>query len=237
MCDTCGVSGHCSSTCPQVYKEANALYSKPINDPLSNTYNAGTKNYPKFSYKNLNVLNQPPYQQPYNPPGFIPPPKQLNHSPPHHHHHQPSNVDTQIQELRNLMQAHIQSSSAHMKMLETQVTQFSQQQNMRAPNQFSSQPQHKGKEPSKINVVIEVEGKELADTPLQEVFLVKPIGDTKTDTICFESGKLRNDNDNGKKSKLTGIKIDYVLFCRKLAQVKLENKYGKFFLNHSKTSL
>ena len=83
-------------------------------------------------------------------------------------------------------------------MLETQVTQLSQQQKMCAPNQFPNQPEHKGKEFSLINVVIEVEGKELADTPLQEVSYVKPIGDTKTDIVCFEFGKkLRNDNKNG----------------------------------------
>ena len=28
LCDTCGVLGYCSSNCPQVYREANALYGK-----------------------------------------------------------------------------------------------------------------------------------------------------------------------------------------------------------------
>lgn len=116
-----------------------------------------------------------------------------------------------------------------MKMLETQDTQFSQEQNMRAPNQFPSQPKHKSKEPNQKNVVIDVEGKELADTPLQEVSFVKLIGDTKTDTVCFKSCKLRNDNENGKKLKVTDIKIDNVPFPRKLARAKLDWKYRKFF--------
>ena len=48
---------------------------------------------------------------------------------------------------------------------------------MHAPNQFSGQPKHKGKEPNQINVVIEVEGNKLADTRLQKMSSVKPIGE------------------------------------------------------------
>ena len=116
-----------------------------------------------------------------------------------------------------------------MKMLETQVTQLSQQQNTRAPNQFPSQPEHKGKGLSQINVLIEAEGDKLADTPLQEVSSVKPIVDTNYDTVFVESIELRDDCENGKKSRVTDINIDYIPFSQKLAQVELERKYGKFF--------
>ena len=127
MCDTCGVPGHCSSTCPHIYEEANSLYNRPVNNPFSNTHNAGTKNHPFLLYKSTNVLNLPPYQQPHNAPGFNQRPKQPKHPTPLHHHHPPFNVESQISELRSIVQAHIQFSSAHMKMLETQVTQLSQQ--------------------------------------------------------------------------------------------------------------
>ena len=67
LCDTYGVPGQCSSTCPQVYEEANALYSKPPCGPHANTYNAGYK-HPNLSYSSTNVLNpqhkQAPYQHP-----------------------------------------------------------------------------------------------------------------------------------------------------------------------------
>ena len=62
MCDTCGVPSNCSSTCPLIYEEANALYSRLVNDPFCNTYNVVIKNHPNFSYKSTNVLNSPLYQ-------------------------------------------------------------------------------------------------------------------------------------------------------------------------------
>jgi hypothetical protein len=56
VCDTCGVPGHCSSTFPQDYEEANTLYSIPPDDPHFNRYNAGYK-HPNLSYSSTNVLN------------------------------------------------------------------------------------------------------------------------------------------------------------------------------------
>ena len=53
---------------------------------------------------------------------------------------------------------------------------------------------------------------------------------TKSNTVCFESNKLRNDRENEKKSRIRDIKIDCVPFPQKLAQAKLEKKYEKFKL-------
>ena len=61
LCDTCGVPGHYLSTCPKVYKVANALYSKPPGDPHANRYNASF-HHPNLSYSSMNVLN-PQHQQ------------------------------------------------------------------------------------------------------------------------------------------------------------------------------
>ena len=83
--------------------------------------------------------------------------------------------------------------------------------------------------PSQINVLIEMEGNNLADIPLHEMSSMKPIGDTNYDTVCFESVELRPDHENGKKSRVTDIKIDFIPFPQKLAQAKLERKYEKFF--------
>ena len=116
-----------------------------------------------------------------------------------------------------------------MKFLETQLARVAQQINTRAPNQFPSQPKQIGKVPSQINVLIEMEGNNLADIPLHEMSSMKPIGDTNYDTVCFESVELRPDHENGKKSRVTDIKIDFIPFPQKLAQAKLERKYEKFF--------
>ena len=74
-----------------------------------------------------------------------------------------------------------------------------------------------------------MEGDNLADIPLHEVSSMKPIGDTNSDTVCFESVELIPDHENGKKSRVTNIKIDFIPFAHKLAQAKLQKKYGKFF--------
>jgi retrotransposon gag protein len=64
ICDTCGAPGHCSSVCPLVYEEANALYGKPLGDPHSSRSNAGYK-HPNLSYSSTNVLNPQHVQAPH----------------------------------------------------------------------------------------------------------------------------------------------------------------------------
>ena len=76
-----------------------------------------------------------------------------------------------------------------MKFLETRITQVAQQINTRAPNQFPSQPEQKGKEPNQVTAVIEMKGKDLADNSLHEVSSTKPIGNT-SDIFCVESLEL-----------------------------------------------
>ena len=91
-CDSCGVSGHYSCTCPQVYKEANTLYSKPPGDPHSNRYNAGYKR-PNLSYSSTNVLNPQHQQTPYQ------------HPPPYKQQAQPAqpSLRSEVDDLKNLL--------------------------------------------------------------------------------------------------------------------------------------
>jgi retrotransposon gag protein len=158
VCDTCGAPGHCSSSCPQVYEETNALYGKPNGNPHPNQYNAGHK-HPNLSYTSTNVLNpqhiQPPFQQP----------------PPYKQYAQPTppNLRTEVDDLKVIVRNHIQNSVTHMKFLETQLAQIAHQISTRAPNQLLSQPEPKNKEPNQINSMIKVEGNQLSDLPLQEV--------------------------------------------------------------------
>ena len=92
-----------------------------------------------------------------------------------------------------------------MKFLETQLAQVAQQINTGTPNQFPSQPEQKSKEPSQVNAVIEMEGNNLAEIHLHEVYSMKPIGDTNSDTVFFESVELRPDHENGKESRVADI--------------------------------
>ena len=101
---------------------------------------------------------------------------------------------------------------------------------MRAPNQFPSQREHKGKEPGQINAETTRSGKQLVDPPLKEV---TPIGsifvdpDSNADEV---DGKIVVNVDGNVKSKsrVINLLIKHVAFPQKLAQAKLEKKYGKF---------
>ena len=100
---------------PQVYEEANALYSKTPGDPHSDKYNVGNK-HPNLSYSSTNVLN-PQYQQ-----------ASYQHPTPYKQYAQsvqPS-LRSEVNDLKKLLRIHIQNSVSHMKFLETQITQVAQ---------------------------------------------------------------------------------------------------------------
>ena len=66
-----------------------------------------------------------------------------------------------------------------MKMLETQIAQVAQQVHSRAPNQFLSLPEPKGKElDQSVNAVTIRSGKQLADPSLIEVSSEKLVSDS-----------------------------------------------------------
>ena len=123
--------------------------------PTANRYSAGFK-HPNLSYSTTNVLNPQHQQTPYQ------------HPPPYKQYAQPAqpSLRSEVDELKNLLRIHIQNSVSHMKFLETQITQVAQQINTRAPNQFPSQSEPKGKEPNQfVNAVTTRSGKQLADPP------------------------------------------------------------------------
>ena len=69
-----------------------------------------------------------------------------------------------------MLQTHIQTSVAHMKMLETQIAQLIQQVNTRAPIQFQSKLKPKGKEPDQsVNAVTIRSGKQLVNPSFVKV--------------------------------------------------------------------
>jgi len=62
VCDVCAIQGHIGSECQLghsfenvIVQQADALYNfnnRSQNDPYSNTFNSGWRDYPNFSYKN-----------------------------------------------------------------------------------------------------------------------------------------------------------------------------------------
>lgn len=114
-------------------------------------------------------------------------------------------------------------------MLETQATQLSQQQNMCASNQFPSQLEHKGKEPSQMNAVTTRSGKQLVVPPLKEV---TPTGSISMDLVSnadeVDGKTAMNDDGNVKsKSRVRDLLIKHVPFPQKLAQA-LKRNMGNF---------
>ena len=99
-------------------------------------------------------------------------------------------------------------------MLETLVTQLSQQQNMRVSNQFPSQLEHKGKEPGQINAVTTMSGKQLVDPPLKEVTPTGSISvDPESNNDKVDGKTVVNDDGNVKsKSRVMDLLIKHVPF-------------------------
>jgi hypothetical protein len=66
-CSFCSSTMHEVNNCPSAVnyahvsnEQANAAFSRPGNDPYSNTYNPGWRNHPNFSWKSPNVENSAP---------------------------------------------------------------------------------------------------------------------------------------------------------------------------------
>jgi hypothetical protein len=97
-CSFCSSTMHQVNNCPTTVnytnvsnEKVNVAFSRPGNDPYSNTYNQGWRNHPNFSWKSPNVENsaQGPHnqaqsnRQPYNSSStYQPPQKQYQAAPP-----------------------------------------------------------------------------------------------------------------------------------------------------------
>jgi hypothetical protein len=90
-CSLCSSTMHQVNNCPTVgnytdvsNEQVNAAFSRPGNDPYSNTYNPGWRNHPNFSWKSPNAENSTTGQynqaqssrQPYQPSSTYQPPQQ-----------------------------------------------------------------------------------------------------------------------------------------------------------------
>ncbi|XP_021739858.1 uncharacterized protein LOC110706271 [Chenopodium quinoa] len=145
VCQMCNVQGHIAPNCPQNLSEmsieqANVFYSSnPKNpyDPYSNSYNEDWKHYPNLSYKNTQAQQNPsPPPQPnnYNQPlpGFQQRPS-MNQQP-MQPQPQKSSLEVMIESFITTTNSAIQQQGnsiqqlqAHSKLMESQISQLSQQ--------------------------------------------------------------------------------------------------------------
>jgi hypothetical protein len=174
-CSFCSSTTHQVNNCPTAVnytdvsnEQVNATFSRPGNDPYSNTYNPGWRNHPNFSWKSQNAENSTlrphnPAQsnrQPYNSSSIYQPPhKQYQAAPPPR---SDSNfedrmlkmmgdmsdrvvgkVDGRIGELTQIVgEIHqtINSHSQSIAKLETQMGQMANTLNRREEGKLPSQP-------------------------------------------------------------------------------------------------
>jgi hypothetical protein len=162
-CSFCYSTSHFVRDCPiagqspdYAQEQANAVYSKQVNDPYSNTYNPGYKNHPAFSWRSQesspsfqgqnsfhSQSQQPQYRpnpQPYN--------QRSNYQPPPPPRSQgfEERVISNVEANTRLLQTHSQSISKleanaqSMARLEAQIGQLANALNRREEGKLPSQP-------------------------------------------------------------------------------------------------
>jgi hypothetical protein len=174
-CSFCSSTTHQVNNCPTAVnytdvsnEQVNAAFSRPGNDPYSNTYNPGWRNHPNFSWKSQNAENSAPgphnqaqsNRQPYNSSStYQPPHKQYQAAPPPR---SDSNfedrmlkmmsdmsdrvmgkVDGRIGEITQIVgEIHqtVNSHSQSIAKLETQMGQMANTLNRREEGKLPSQP-------------------------------------------------------------------------------------------------
>ena len=154
-CEMCGNQGHSVDNCKLNNKltveQANAIFNQPRpqgqgGNPFSQTYNPGWRNHPNFSWKgnqpqqgqSSNQANLRPPQQP--PMHMSPPPQsQFMYPPPPNMPviapiPQKSNLESLVERFvqaqgdkNDQIFAKIDANTAHSKIMETQISQISQQ--------------------------------------------------------------------------------------------------------------
>ncbi|KAL2921987.1 Protein hu-li tai shao [Bienertia sinuspersici] len=239
-------------------EQANALYNsqqRPQNDPYSNTYNPGWRNNPKFSWRdnsnqppNTNIA-QPPNNNFAQPPGF-------HHRPPFNPPPQPppqpqkSNLEMMMEQLASqqlkqndyqskqneFFNNSIQQIQAHNKLMENSMTQLAQQlsQLNKAPGHLPGQTEsNPSTQKGQINAVTLRSGKELEEPPMKA--LEPTTGEEKdnsNDVAIDLEKEVEQEVVKGKEKEPITVPIapykPPVPFPQRLAQAKLEMKYGKF---------
>ncbi|XP_021727246.1 uncharacterized protein LOC110694385 [Chenopodium quinoa] len=244
ICQLCNVEGHIAPNCPQSLnemsiEEANAFYTsnpKRPYEPHSNTYNEGWKNHPNFSYKNTqaqqNPRPPPPRNNNYNaPPGFPPrpPPIQQPIQPPP----QKSNLELMLENFITTtnnsiyhQNSSIQQLQAQSKLMENQISQLAHQvgQSLKTPGTFPGQKEQPQK--GHLNVVTLRSGKQLDDPPIKEPSkeVVEEVGEGEKE---IHNAKVEDEEKDATPKPLAPY-VPKVHFPQRLAQAKLEKKYGKF---------
>ncbi|KAL2895232.1 Serine/threonine-protein kinase MRCK gamma [Bienertia sinuspersici] len=256
-CQMCGVQGHAANQCQvnndgMTIEQANALYNsnpkRPF-DPYSNTYNEGWKHNPAFSYKNTQAqLNPPPPRNNFNaPPGYqarAPFNPGVNQQP----LQQKSNMElmmenfmsTMTQTVQEMKAQHsqtvqemkaqnqsMQEVKAQQKLLESQVSQLAHQvgQSSRAPGHFPGNTEQPPKD--HMNAVTLRSGKELECPPIKEPSkgVVEEVVETEK---VVENDLVDKDKEESTPNPIIAPYKPPVPFPQRLAQAKLEKKYGKF---------
>jgi uncharacterized coiled-coil protein SlyX len=172
-CSFCSSTMHQVNNCPSAVnytdistEQVNAAFSRPGNDPYSNTYNPGWRSHPNFSWKGQNAENSTsgPHnqaqsnRQPYNSsPTYQPPHKQYQATPPQRAESTDERIlnllgevngrigaiegrigaiDGKFDEMAHTVNSHSQSIAK----LETQMGQMANTLNRREEGKLPSQP-------------------------------------------------------------------------------------------------
>jgi uncharacterized coiled-coil protein SlyX len=172
-CSFCSSTMHQVNNCPSAVnyidisnEQVNAAFSRPGNDPYSNTYNPGWRSHPNFSWKGQNAENSTsgPHnqaqsnRQPYNSsPTYQPPHKQYQAAPPQRAESTDERIlnllgevngrigaiegrigaiDGKFDEMAHTVNSHSQSIAK----LETQMGQMANTLNRREEGKLPSQP-------------------------------------------------------------------------------------------------
>lgn len=248
ICEICEVQGHSFTECQYNNlgagtEHVNALLNtntRPQNNPYSNTFNPGWKHHPNFSYKNNQP--QPPHTNYSQPLGF-------QQRPPFNPSSSSSrpNLETIMENLASSQAKQVeyqakqneffnnslQQITAHNKLMESQMTQLAQQiSHLSKPSgqlPGQTEPNPKGH----INAISLRSGKELQEPTRR----VTEHDNTAKEVIELseevqEKTGLEDEAKKPEKEEPTVIPIKPykppVPFPQRLAQAKLEKKYGKF---------
>jgi uncharacterized phage infection (PIP) family protein YhgE len=166
-CSFCSNTMHQVNNCPTAVnytnvsnEQVNVTFSRPGNDPYSNTYNSGWRNHSNFSWKGQNAENSTPgphnqaqsNRQPYNSSStYRPPHKQYQDAPPQR---ADSNFEDRMLNMLGEMNAKfgemndkfgeishtVNSHSQSIAKLETQMGQMANTLNRREEGKLPSQP-------------------------------------------------------------------------------------------------
>ncbi|XP_057515550.1 uncharacterized protein LOC130797049 [Amaranthus tricolor] len=250
VCGACGLNGHSSVDCQlqaegvAAVEQVNAIQNQNARqqyNPYSNTFNPGWRDHPNFSYRNNNSQNP---SSSYNvPSGF----QQRPPFPPQQQHPSKSNLESLMENFiatQSKQNEHFSTSIkhilAHNKMIDTQMAQMAQQLSnlsMQKGQLSGNTENNPTTSPhQQLNAVTMRSGRTPHD----------PAPKVKTSPIVVQDSGANDDVSEEKKDesvnsdKPTIAGRTYtppVPFPSRLAQAKLEHKYGKFLQILSKLQI